>query len=87
MSDKKKFTCSICNNEYKSENRLNNHFKVCNYSNLEKKITILDFNLFSMICENNNLKSENNNLKSENNNLKSENIIFDTHFNNLINES
>ena len=40
-----------------------------------------------MICENNNLKSENNNLKSENNNLKSENIIFDTHFNNLINES
>ena len=73
MSDKKKFTCSICNNEYKSENRLNNHFKVCNYSNLEKKITILDFNLFSMICENNNLKSEN--------------IIFDTHFNNLINES
>jgi hypothetical protein len=80
MSDKKKFTCSICNNEYKSENRLNNHFKVCNYSNLEKKITILDFNLFSMICENNNLKSENNNLKSEN-------IIFDTHFNNLINES
>lgn len=71
-NNKKTFTCCICNNEYKSENRLKNHFKICNYSNLEKKITKIDFELFSLL--------------GENNNLKKQIIILETQINNFINE-
>lgn len=60
-----KIKCENCGKEFKSDKRKDNHFKICNYANLERQITDLQFELFTMKSNsfNANRKSKNMNDK------------------------
>lgn len=68
----KEFKCDICNKIFISLKRKNNHFKICNYDNLQKKITDLEFKLFY--------------LQSYNDKLLAEKKIYTQSINKLIND-
>ena len=55
----KEFICENCNILFNSLKRKETHYKICNYNNLEKKITDLQFKLFYFETYNNKLISEN----------------------------
>jgi hypothetical protein len=57
--EKKEFECENCGKIFNSLKRKNNHFKICNYDNLQKKITDLEFKLFNLQSYNNKLLTEN----------------------------
>jgi hypothetical protein len=38
--------CNNCKKSFTSKNRKLNHYKICNYNNLEKELTDLKFELF-----------------------------------------
>lgn len=65
----KEFKCENCNILFNSLKRKETHYKICNYNNLEKKITDLEFKLFYLETYNNKLISENKNYKDEINTL------------------
>jgi hypothetical protein len=48
--------CENCNKEFTSLKRKKNHFKMCNYDNLEKEITNLKFEKFLLQSLNHNNK-------------------------------
>ena len=50
----KEFICENCGKVFSSLNRKNNHFKICNYKNLEKEITNLKFEIFLLKSLNHN---------------------------------
>ena len=56
---KKEFECENCGQIFNSIKRKDNHFKICNYDNLQKKITDLEFKLFYLQSYNNKLLAEN----------------------------
>jgi len=47
-----KIKCENCGKEFKSDKRKDNHFKICNYANLERKITDLQFEIFTLKSNN-----------------------------------
>jgi methionyl-tRNA synthetase len=57
--EKKEFECENCGKIFNSLKRKNNHFKICNYDNLQKKITDLEFKLFNLQSYNDKLLTEN----------------------------
>lgn len=56
---KKEFECENCGQIFNSIKRKDNHFKICNYDNLQKKITDLEFKLFYLESYNDKLLAEN----------------------------
>tara|TARA_Y100000389_G_scaffold85484_1_gene82220 strand:+ start:492 stop:770 length:279 start_codon:yes stop_codon:yes gene_type:complete len=55
----KEFKCENCNTLFNSLKRKETHYKICNYNNLEKKITDLEFKLFYLETYNEKLIFEN----------------------------
>ena len=66
----KNLECENCGKKFTTEKRKNNHFKICNYENLEKEITNLKFEIFS-------LKSINHN------NIKDHNLLYNSYQNDM----
>jgi len=66
----KEFECENCNKKFTTLKRKINHYKICNYENLEKEIT--------------NLKFQNFLLKSINYNTEIvQNLLYDTYKNEM----
>lgn len=50
----KEFVCENCKKKFTTKQRKMNHFKICNYENLEKEITNLKFQNFLLSSVNHN---------------------------------
>ena len=50
----KQFECENCKKKFTTKQRKMNHFKICNYENLEKEITDLKFENFLLKSVNHN---------------------------------
>ena len=50
----KELECENCKKKFSTKKRKNNHFKICNYENLEKEITNLKFENFLLKSVNHN---------------------------------
>lgn len=50
----KQFECENCKKKFTTKQRKMNHFKICNYENLEKEITNLKFQNFLLSSVNHN---------------------------------
>ena len=48
----KQFECENCKKKFTTKQRKMNHFKICNYANLERKITDLQFEIFTLKSNN-----------------------------------